>query len=157
MSPKVSDLVDDPVGIGGDRSTRVSAVVRAFRYPPDRSLQADSVLLSFAVVTFLLMRNDVSGATTANGVHWSNGVAAELVALKLFVEGEHGTLRCGVSVTDTTTASVEGAGLWLDVVRLCFGSRDFGLGKLAIVAGAANAGVVVGGVWSWFVSGEAHC
>lgn len=115
------------------------------------------MLLTIAADGFLLSWNDITSAATTDSVHWSDGLASELVALEFFVERKHGTLRSGVSVTDTSSAAVEGTWLRLDIIGLGLWRGDFGWGKFAIVAGAANAGVVHGGVWSWFVGGEAHC
>jgi len=156
VSAHVSESVDDSVGVGTDGLSGISAVVGASRKSSNGSLQANSVF-GVAADGFLLVGNNVSGTTAANGVHWSNGIASQLVALEFFVEGEHGTFGSGVSVTDTSTTTVEWAGLWLDVVSKGLWSSDLSLGELAIVAGAANAGVVEGGLWSWFVGSEAHC
>jgi len=156
VSSHVSESVDDSVGIGTDGLSGVSAVVGAAGESSNGFLQADSVF-SVAADSFLLVWNNVSSTTAADGVHWSNSIASQLVTLELFVEGKHGTFGSGVSVTDTSTSAIEWAGLWLDVMRNGLWSSDFRLGELAIVAGTTNAGVVEGGLWSWFVGSEAHC
>lgn len=153
MSGHVPQSVDEAVCIGANRLVGVSAVGGLLRESANGSLKRVSGLLVLGV---LLRWNNVSGTTAANSVHWSDGFAAELVALEFFIEGEHGAFGSGVSVTHATAAAVEWAGGWLEVVGLGLWSSDFSGSKLAIVAGAANAGVVEGGVWSWFVGSEAH-
>jgi len=156
VSSHASELVRDFISVGADGTGGVSGLLSAFGDSSNGSFQADSVLTVIAD-NFLLGWNNVASAATANSVHWSDRLASQLFTLEFLIEGEHGTLGSSVGVTDTSSATIEWAGLWFDVMGLGLWRGNFGWGELAIVASTANAGVVVGGVWSWFVGGEAHC
>lgn len=154
MSCDVSDLIDEFVSVGADRARGVSGSLSALGESSNGICHADS---SFTVgVGGFLGWNNVASATAANSEHWSDRLESQPFAVKFLIEGEHGALGSSVGVTNASSAAIEWAGLCLDLVGLGLWRGNFVLGELAIVASTANAGVVDGGVWNWFVGGE-HC